>query len=377
MHIELPTERILALVKLTTSIAKEADARPIYRNILLEVTETQLEISASNMEVNLWLNVKAADDVVITQEGKALVSAQNLRNVLTSMTAKKVKLFTKENMFYVVGGRSRFKMVLEPEKDFPKLLRFSDLRPFVTMPANAVAGLIKRVAFCAHNERSHYNMHGVLIRVREKNVCMAATNGQRLGVATVPYTTLSEDEDKFEEELIIPAEHIANIRKLIPKDAKEETLDLQWMKRNLNVRGALGEVTLVAVRGKFPPYEMGVPANTKIVPLNRKRLIEVLKQSTAFKASGTTFMNLEIEDGKMSLRSRVRDTGSTLIEQVISWKHEPINVILNPSFLLESASAMVGDNVCLEVEKVTNPTLLREECNDGLESFCVYSVVLQ
>lgn len=379
MHIEVSRKPLLARVKMTTTIAREGDNRPILRNALIEVTD-KLEISVSNGDVNLWQTVKG-DDVNITRQGRAVVSALNLRNILESTKTSKVELFTKENMLYLVAGGAHFKMVTEPANEFPKLYRFFPDSPFVTLKARKLIGLISRVSFCAHNEQSHYNMHGVLVRIRDKKVTMVATNGQRLGVASADF----EGDQSTNEEVIVPARDIKNIDKLISsrkklkdeQDPLEAPLDLQLMRGTLSVRGDTGEVTLRTVKGKYPPFEIGVPKNSNVISLDRESLLAALKQATAFQSSAATFMTLQLENGKLTIRSRVRDAGSTLVEQEVDWQHEPISIILNPDFLLETTSKIDGDNVRLEVEKVTNPTLLREDEESDIESFCVFSVVRQ
>lgn len=371
MHVELPGKRLQPLVKATTTVAKESDIRPILRNILLEATDEGLEISATDTTVSLWL---AIPDAKVHRKGKALIPAQNLQRTLALDTMSKhtITIDVDGNVAHVRAGASDFDLLTEDYRDFPAIPRFAGGKPWISVPSPVLAKLLGRVVFCAHSERSHFNMHGVLFRCQGKELTVVATNGQRLGVAS--YDNVTHSGEPVDYECVIPAEAAAALKKISSGDEAEHT-DIQFLARSMRARSNLGSVSLVPLSGSFPPYEMGVPNTPKKITFDRLKLIDLLKQASVLKGAASNFIEVEFQPGKVVMQMSVRDAGNTKIEHPTSWQFDPLSVMLNPDFVSQSATAMDGTSVDLELDKVVVPTILREHDDDGISSYCVFSVV--
>lgn len=372
MKVKLPRKALAALAKAVSSVAKTSDIRPVLRNVLLAATSDGFELTATDLVTGFWLTIKKEDGAEVLEEGVGLVSAQSLQRVMDALSSESVLLEMEDLMLVITADKAKFKLVTEDHKDFPGISRFSPRLGFATVKAKAVTNLISRVAFCAHSERSHYNMHGILIKETDGIIEMAATNGQRLSVANAPVAGPITDDGK-DRELIIPAASINAIKKVVSGGA-DETLDLQWKSRTLNVRGSRGEVFLLALNGRYPPYARGIPNTTKEVELNRRLLIELMKQATALRSSTSAFVDLTFEDGRLVMQSNVQDSGSAKLECAIEWGHDPLTIVINPDFITQTASAMAGDSIVMEIEDVNTPTLLKEKPGGIVDSLCVFAV---
>lgn len=373
MHAVLPRKELLGLVKTASIIAKNGDLRPILRNVLVEASKSAVELSATDLTVSLWLKIPAAPDrAVIHSEGKALVSALRLMRVLNSAASETVTLKMDNKLLIVTSGKAIFRLVTEDADDFPKIPRFSSRGEFATVSAKITDQLISRTAYCAHTERSHYNMHGVLIKTGNSSIEMAATNGQRLAVGKAPI--ISTSTTPLTKQAIVPSSSVWAISKITALDENAK-IDIQWMSRGLNIRGEKGEAMLLALNGSFPPYQRGIPKNKNYIELNRKKLIEVLKQTNAIGDNTTTaFVDLTLNENKMKFESMVQDSGTANVVCEALWEHDPVTFVINPEFLIKAATSMSGEQIRLEVEGSNTPTLLREQGDGVIESCCVFAV---
>lgn len=373
MHVEVPCESLQPVVKTAVGFIGKAE-RPILRNVHLEGTDAGLEVTASDMGVSLWMRL-AAD---VQAKGRVCVDGKNFQRMLESAPSQNLVLKAEAKPplppkdLKVRAGKARFQILAEDPNDFPKIPRFSLHRPYVRLKARTLADLIARTAFCAHNEVSHFLMHGLLVSLRDGELRMAATNGQRLGVASAKVESYSSAEP-FDADVVVPADYARALTKV--SSDLDELLDIQWMANALNIRSANGEVSVRALAGTYPNYEMGIPKNSKKIVLDRKLLIEILKQTNIFATSGSVFVDLSVQPDKLVFSAVVDGAGTSQVEQDFTWEHKPLNIIFSPDFLLQSVNAMVGEKVVLEVEHEMSPLLLRELRDDGLNSFCVYAVV--
>jgi len=373
MRVKLPGRVLHNAVKAGVSIVSATDERQILRNLFLVATVEGLEITATDTLVGLWLKIPADDSVKIEKEGRAVVNAHNLQRLIDTVANKDVTLVGGPRHFQVNATGSRFKMVIEDVNDFPKIARFSLRKPYITASADLVAKMIARTAFCAHDEASFQLMHGLLVRASDNELRMVATNGQRLAIATTSFDQQS-GEEPIDSELVIPADAATAVNRII--GAGTRTVDIQWMASFLNFRTDIGEVSVRALAGKFPVYGRGIPNNLKKVTLDRKTLIEILKQTTAFKSPATNFVALRFADNRITFHSRVDGAGESKIEHEFVWDDEAHSLTINPDFMIQSLVVMRGEDVDLEVGGEMTPTILREH-SDDMKNFCVYAVVRQ
>lgn len=372
MHVTVERKALLHLVKQVVAIAKSGEARPILRNLLITANTESLEVTATDMSVSLWLRVKTGNELEVHKTGSVLVTALTLQRVLDSITSDRVQLSFEPPNTIVTGGNSRFELITEDPKDFPRVTGFISGAESQLITAGNLKGLMKRTTFCAHSERSYYNMHGVLIKTDGSQLTMVATNGQRLAVGTAPLVSKPDAP----QELVVPADSIDLLLKIIGDDL-EENVELQWTARALNLRGGRGEATLIALQGGYPPYQMGIPSNTKHLRVNRLQFIALLKQASALRGNNSIFVELILNHGKMLLKTKVRDSGISQVSCESDWSYDEIKLYLNPDFLSESAKTMVGEFITLELEEEMDQPVLREHQDGDIKSFCVYSVVRQ
>lgn len=376
MRVTLPGRVLRNLVKSAVTVAKDADDRPILRNLLLVATDAGLEITATDTITGLWLNTPVSDSVVVKKAGRAVVNAQNLQRTVDTVANRDVTLVASDRQFRVEAQGSKFRLAVEDPNDFPKIARFSQRKPHITIKADLIPKMVSRTAYCAHDEASFQLMHGMLIRAENQELRMVATNGQRLAVTTLKLEE-ADPQPAWEHELVIPAEAADVLRQIVTNDTP--TIDIQWMSNFLNARTSQGEVSIRALAGSYPLYGRGIPSDLKALVLDRKQLIEILKQTTAIKSPTSNFVSLKIHKDRMVFSSVADGAGDAEVEYPYVWDgDEGYGITINPDFMIDTLACIRGEDVSFEVGNEMTPTILREQDgDDGLKSFCVYAVVRQ
>lgn len=377
MRAKLDRKQFLGLVKAAASVARAGDDRPVLRNILIEVTETEIVVSATDMTLSLRLSARVGESVEAMAPGRVLVPAQNLQRVISSIYADEILLVQDGNNCMIEAGGNKFSLVTEDPRDFPQLNRFDPTAPSVEIASDKFVGLMNRVVYAAHDERSYFNMHGLLLKVAKGRLTLVATNGQRLAVASsdiAQLANLGEDDGLFVAEQVIPADSAAVLTSLTDP-SNDESVHIQWFDKSLRVRAKYGEAIIAALHGGFVPYEMGIPDNNKSLRMRKTELQRLLKQIVAIKSAGIPFMMLTLRDNSMTMQTNVRDAGSTVITETVDWTHDALSVYLNPTFIAETAKNMSSEEVVFKFGGPMDQPVLVEDSASDLESMCVFSVV--
>lgn len=377
MKVTISGRLLRSHIKSGVAVASLADDRQILRNINLVATEKGLEITATDTITGLWIYLPSGADVVVHKPGRVVINAENFLRLIETVANKDVTLKATPRQFRVEAGGSKFRLCVEDANDYPKIPRFSSRKPWLTIKADLLVKMISRTAFCAHDESSFQLMHGLLVRADDRELRMVATNGQRLAVTTLALESdLDDSTDAGVRETVIPAEAAAHIKHIISKETT--TIDVQWMSSFLNVRTSVGEVSIRALAGHYPHYQRGIPTDLTELNLDRKTMIEILKQTTAIKSPTTSFVGLQFRKDRMIFTSVAEGAGEAEVEHEFEWNRDDHEIVVNPDFMVETLATIRGDNVAFEVGNIMTPTVLREMSEEsGLESFCVFAVVRQ
>ena len=373
LHIDLARQTLCPLIRATATISRPTDNRPILRNVLLTATEDFLAVSSTNMAVSLWLKIPVGDDLKVYKTGRAVVPSLDLMRVLETSASDRLEIEDKFNRCHIKGEGSKFALVTEDARDFPNITRFAPKAPFVTMPAGTFTSMLDRSVYCAHDERSFFLMHGLLVKASDGQLHLVATNGQRLAVCVEYYASCSTD--KIEDEIVIPSKEGITLKKVCGN--ANDNIDIQWTARSLNIRGPIGEICILAINGSFPDYKRGIPNNSKKIVFDREKLMRLLSQTQVFKSATTTLAKAVITTKKLSLVTLSPDIGEARLDYEIEWEHDPLTLVVNPEFMLAAAKSMKSEHIDFEVEGEMVQTLMREQRDDTMESFCVFAVARQ
>ena len=376
MKIIIPGKSLRDAVKAATGVAPSNDDRQILRNVLIVATDTGVEVTATDTVVSLWLKLPCDTRTTVKKVGRLAVDAAQLLRVLDTIANGEVTLSCTPRTCSITTKGSRFRLNIEDANDFPRIPRFSTRKPYITVQSDLIPRMMSRTAFCAHDEESFQLMHGLLITAEEQDLRMVATNGQRLAITTAKFSSQSDPTTPIAGELVVPAALAQTVKRIVSADAK--TMDVQFMGGFLNFRTPLGEVSLRALSGSFPPYGMGIPSDLEVIKMDRRDLIEILKQATALKSVASSFVSLTLDNNKMVFRSVAEGAGESEIEYEFPWTDSRLELTVNPDFMLQTLTAVRGDDVDLEIGSVMTPTILRERnTEEDLASFCVFAVVRQ
>lgn len=379
MHVTAPGKLLKPVVKAAAAIAPEKDDRQILRNLLLTATSDGLEFAATDLRTNVWLHIPANGELKILKEGSVVVQARNLDQIVRRLASYEITLASRRNgsQFAVRGGKAKHHLPVEATQDFPVLRRFSKLKPSVRVNGAKFMELVKRTAYCAHDNASRFLMHGVLIEVETNRVRLVATNGQRLAVASMSHAgfVTGGGKDIVENpKMVLDAKALPGIKSIL--SGPEDEFELQFMANGMNARSPLGEAHFRSLAGKFPPYRRGIPESGKKIEFTRSELIEFLSHMTLIKNPGSAYVEITFSrDQGMVARSYVEGEGATQVNKDIDWEDDSLTITTNPIYMLEAVKVMKGENLDLEVLETMRPTVLRERCKDGMECFVVYAVV--
>lgn len=236
--------------KMLAKVISRKPALPILQNILFEVEDNHLWLTASDYEVILQANLDIThnDD----NNGKFCVSPRNLQKALANVSEQPLT-FTYDDIhdtLTIQHEHGEFHFHAEPADEYP-LPSGQKYCHLLSMPAAQLATILKRTYFAIADDELRPIMSGVCLSAKEERLDIVASDGH-----TLVRTRLHPDLTKGTNEEIVMPRKAAKIAPLILKGLEADiVVSAQWSFINCGQY----RLTFRHIDGKYPNYNMVIP----------------------------------------------------------------------------------------------------------------------
>lgn len=347
----------LAIARASFAVAGKP-ALPVLSHLLLEATPGRLTLKASDLEVSIvtWLPAQVSSEGAISLPARLLSDVVGgLPNAPLTLTldphTQTVKLTCEKSVSSIRG--------IEAE-EFPTILTLNDTDPAATLSAKLLHELLDQVTPCAAADDARPVLAGVLLRLREGHLTIAAADGFRLASRRTPISPSSASGEH-----IIPAKAL---RKLAKALGSEGDVALRFSRSGGHVAFESETATLVArqIDGRFPDFERIIPKayRTRSV-LDTAELAKAVKLASYFASSSQNVVRLSMTPGDGTTTGRVQLSANAVevgdntgeVDGTIVGEGGPIAV--NVYYLAEALACISSAQVTIETQTPQAPAVLR------------------
>ena len=333
---------------------------PILENILLETEGGMLKISATNLEIGVFLKVGAK----VEKEGKITIPAKLLSSFVNNLPADStVSLVAENQALKVSSGSVEATMKGLLAQDFPIIPEMEGSFLF-SLPAQEVKDAISRLIPCSSLDSSRPELSGINMLLFDKDIHMAATDSFRLAEAIIPMKKEKESEydifSKKNNSLIIPANTLSEVLRVISPETKEVRISIEESQIFFQVDNV--RIVSRLINGKYPEYKQIIPKqfSTKTVLL-KDELLRAVKIAGIFAKNKAGEVKFEIEPTTSEVRiyskaEEVGDNKTVLQSEITGPKQE---IIFNPRYIVDGVQAISTNKVALLMNDGSSPAVLR------------------
>jgi DNA polymerase-3 subunit beta len=330
---------------------------PITQNVLISTEQSQLKLSATNLEIAISCLVGAK----IENEGAITIPARVLAEFVTSLPSDIINMNLKHNTLELKCGRYEARINGLDAADFPPIPQVGD--GFNTkVQAEELRMAISQVAFAAAAEESRPVLTGVQSEFEGAKLTLAAADGFRLAVHRSKLIAAVKEKVA----MIIPAKAYHELNRLIsdPAEAVEITLNTQKSQVLFKVKNI--EMVSQLIQGTFPNYQQLIPQTygTK-ARIDVAEFLRAIKMASVFARDGSGIARLIVtpgakpEEGKLTIAARADEIGDNVGEIDAMVDGEAAKIAFNARYLADVLSVIRQPQVSLEVTTPSNPGVIR------------------
>jgi DNA polymerase-3 subunit beta len=344
----------------THSVADRKSSMPILSNILLAAEgRRNLRFAATD----LYLSVTSIASAEIESGGTIAVPARMLFDIAKSLPEGDVTLKVLDNFAAEIrAGRVRFKIPGMPGNDFPPLPSPGSLE-FSELSAEELGRLIALTQYSMSSDETRPHLSGALVEGDGETVRMVTTDGHRLSKAEY-----KQAGGALKFQILVPSKGIAELRRLIEEAragqprSEEGPVKISMATAGGNVFFRHGELLLSVKLAdeQFPPYNKVIPkTQQRRVVVSRQALTESLKRISLVASDKSGSVRFHVAEGTVRITSENPDVGEGSEELDVDYAGEPVEIGFNVRYLLDALSALIEDDVALELGGQLDPGVIK------------------
>jgi DNA polymerase-3 subunit beta len=362
MKLTIEREQLLPALQVVNGVVERRQTLPILSNLLLRVGAKSLTLTATDMEVELVVEIERACRTV----GEVTLPARKLLDICRALPENvELTLDLDGDRAVVMAGKNRFTLATLPAAEYP-LIELGERVAEVSLPQKLLKGLLDRTAFAMAQQDVRYYLNGLLLEIGQGRVRAVATDGHRLALCDEEAGT----EKTAPVQIIVPRKGILELVRLL--DEKGEDALIQVTRNHIRVN--LGHLTFTSklIDGKFPDYTKVIPTEggTPVVG-NREELRQGFIRASILSNEKYRGVRVSLERNLLRALAHNPEQEEAEVEIEVNYGGPNLEIGFNVSYLLDALGIIRTDQVRMTV---TDPGASALIVPDG-ESACRYVVM--
>ena len=352
MRVKSDRKGLQEAASLVLGIVPSKTSRPILQNFLLETRDNHLVIQGSDMEVGISVTV---EKVEVEEEGKAVVPASKVVEILSKVQEESVELYTEDQALRIRTSRSNFKVLGDKPDDFPAMDE-PDWNEAFEIEGETLAEMVKKTIFAAATERTRYALNGIYLVVKKNKAEMVATDGKRLARIVRPVS-----QGKERDGVIVPTKCVNYLERisLMAGEGGHAAVKILIQENSIFARTTNSILASRLIEGHFPDYEAVLPKSTdKLLTIDVKDLQQAVIEGALLGDRESHAVRFSFKGNKLTLSSRSPDVGEAQAEIEVKYEGGDLDIAFNPDYVLDVLKALGGGEIKFKLKESSTAALM-------------------
>lgn len=331
-----PRQQILEPLQSVCGIVEKRHTLPILSNVLIEKEVEHLTLLATDVEIQIKNKTSTTNNEVAS----LTVAARKLQDILRALPeTAEVSLTLEDKRLQVKAGRSRFNLQTLPAEDFPCMLLSTGNQTNLKLSQNQFKRLLALVQYAMAQQDVRYYLNGLLLVVKNNQICVVATDGHRLAFAS---EELNEQMPAIE--VILPRKTVLELSRQL--NDTDEPLNISLTQTQAQFHFDSIEFVSKLIDGKFPDYDRVIPkTHQRVVKMSRQEFIQSLLRVKILTNEKTPGIRLVFANNSLKIIGNNSEREEAQEEIEIEFAGDTIDIGFNVNYLLDVLNNTSADEI--------------------------------
>lgn len=319
-----------------TGIVERRHTLPILSNLLLEANNNKIQLTATDLEMQISLSIDSHTQEALT----TTISAKKFLDICRALPEdSEIDLVSKDSRMTVKAGKSRFNLQTLPAADYPVMTKVNGDSVLIQLPQIELKRLLRQVEFAMAQQDIRYYLNGLLLEVDGNKLNLVGTDGHRLSFTSA---TLNQSYEK--NNVILPRKTVIELIKLLEDNDEEVTIEIAAGQVNF----AFGEMRLISkvIDGKFPDYNRVIPtAHSNTFTVNRMAILTAMQRASILSNEKYRGIRMVLSHNNIKLISTNTEQEEAEEELEITYAQESLDIGFNVTYLIDVLNNTQQENI--------------------------------
>lgn len=333
-------------------IATKNANMPILNNILINIKNGLINLSATNLEIGITKQIRGKAD----KDGEITVDAKILSDYIALLPNEKIDISLDKKELKINCQQYNTVIKGQEAQDFPVIPQV-DKKIGFNLSVASLKNALGQILFAINLSDNRLELTGVLFDIKEKTMNLVATDSFRLAKTELDFSLELGQISADGLKVIIPFKTMQEISRIINSTTDELSGDADQLKLFLSDNQAMfiyQGTTVISrlIEGHYPDYEQVLPINFKTeATIDRGELSRAIKMASIFSANTTNAIDITINslEQKIVIEAVAGQTGSQQAELPAKIDGQNNSVRLNYRYLLECLNVLSAGQVIIKL----------------------------
>lgn len=343
------------IAKLQSAVPSKAII-PILSNILIEATEQEVCITATDLTVSM----RASTAANVLKEGSITLPARRFFQLVRSLTVDELCIETdEEGVSHLTNGTSKFKIHGISREDYPPFPELTHATS-MTFEGKVLKKMLINTSFTVARDDSRQALNGILLQANEDSIMAVGTDGKRLAKLINSINTDLESDLTC----IVPLKAVEEMIKLIED---EEKVTLTLMKDKICLESQ--DVTLISklLGGQYPDVDRVIPNHDEMhsIMIHKAELMSLLRQVSLFTSETNHSVKLTFKPNELHLQAMSSEIGEGQVFMPIDYSGQEIEIAFNPHYLIDILRHCNDETIDFAINDSFNPGSIKDSTSQA------------
>lgn len=361
MDFVVSRSHLLEQLQLVSKVVGSKNSLPILDNLLFNVNDNALKVTASDLESTLTTSVKLDSN---NGDGIIAVDTKKILEILKELPEQPLTFNVEVDdlKINIVSSTGKYTLVGQSGEDFPQVPSVkADKVTRVEITPDILFSGISSSIFATGDDELRPVMNGIYIELLTSGINFVATDAHKLVRYTNKDVTVEEDAS-----FILPKKPAAILKGVLPKAFSDVILEFD--DKNAVFRfGEDFELICRLVEGVYPNYNTVIPKdNPNKLVVDRVDLYNALKRVSIFANQASNLVGLAISGNQVVLNAQDIDyaiAGNEIINA--QYDGDEMEIGFKSNFLVEILNNLSTPEVVFELSDPTRAGIILPKDNEN------------
>ena len=351
MKFQIQREALLKPLQQVIGVVERRQTLPVLGNVLVNASADGLELTATDLEVELQARIGLEVDT----PGEITIPARKLFDICRTLPeGVNMSISLKDDKILVQGGRSRFTLATLPAAEFPLVEPMAGSRQFAVAQRD-LRELIERTHFSMAQQDVRYYLNGLMLELSPDTVRAVATDGHRLALSQMEASVDGAEG----QQVIVPRKGIQELVRLL--EDSDDQAQVEIGSNHIRIATRDLRFTSKLIDGRFPDYQRVVPkGGDKMVLADRETLRQALTRTSILSNEKYRGIRLNLDPGVLRIQAHNPEQEQADEELEVEYQGAPLEIGFNVTYLLDALAALRTGQVEMILSDSNSSCLIQE-----------------